>query len=81
MSTSFFVSSHLTGIESPTAEAIFFSPQSDSQRHMIRRVAKAVGISSRDQASLGALLKRLEAVSKGAILQPMIVPGCGVAGG
>ncbi|MFF0949201.1 hypothetical protein ACFYE9_16425 [Rhizobium leguminosarum] len=51
---------HLTGLETPLAEAIFFSPQSDSvQRNLIKRVATAVGLAERDQKTLDKLFKRL----------------------
>lgn len=60
------VFTHLTGVESPVADAIFFSPQSDSsQRRLIERVAGAVGLAEKDQAKLKALLRRIEKVSAG----------------
>jgi|GEM_PF-3228631 len=70
------VFTHLTGIESPVADAIFFSPQSDwSQRWLIRRVAEAVGLEKAHQGELNKLLKRLEAVSTGRNLAAHIIFG------
>lgn len=58
------VFTHLTGVESPVADAIFFSPQSDSgQRRLIKRVAKAVGLSVDHRETLNKLLRRLDEVS------------------
>ncbi|MGO6982516.1 hypothetical protein [Rhizobium leguminosarum] len=67
---------HLTGLESPLAEAIFFSPQSDSvQRNLIKRVATAVGLAERDQKMLERLLKRLEGASRGRNLATHMIFG------
>jgi len=55
---------HLTGVESPVADAIFFSSQSDSsQRRLIKQVAKAVGLADPHLQILNMLLKRLDVVS------------------
>ena len=70
------VFTHLTGIETPVAEAIFFSPQSDSsQRYLIKRVAEAVGLDKIHQDELNKLLKRLEGVSTGRNLAAHIIFG------
>jgi len=67
---------HLTGIETPLADAIFFSPQSDSaQRTLIKRIAQAVNLSEPDREVLGKLLNRLEKVSKGRNLAAHIIFG------
>jgi hypothetical protein len=58
--------SHLTGLGSPLAEAIFLSRLSDSrQRAMLKSVAVAVGLEEAYQESLKIILKRLEDVSTG----------------
>ena len=58
------VFTHLTGVETPLAEVIFFSSQSDSaQRHLIKRVAETVNLASSHRDALRKLLKRLEKVS------------------
>ncbi|WP_222000318.1 hypothetical protein [Rhizobium laguerreae] len=52
---------HLTGLESPLAEAIFFSPQSDSaQRNLVKRVAAAVGLAEQNWKTLEELLSGLK---------------------
>lgn len=67
---------HLTGLESPLAEAIFFSPQSDSaQRNLIKRVAAAVGLADGDRKTLDKLLKRLEVASRGRNLATHMIFG------
>ncbi|NKJ02967.1 hypothetical protein [Novosphingobium sp. SG707] len=67
---------HLTGIESPVADAIFFSPQSDSaQRKLIKRVAEAVELGEQYRASLEKILKRLEEVSSGRNLATHVIFG------
>lgn len=58
------VFTHLTGIEPPVADAIFFSPQSDSsQRRLIERVSVAVDLAEPHRASLKRLLGRLDKVA------------------
>lgn len=70
------VFTHLTGVESPVADAIFFSPQSDSsQRRLIRRVAEAVGLAKADQDALNKLLSRLDKVSTGRNLATHVIFG------
>lgn len=70
------VFTHLTGIESPVADAIIFSPQSDSsQRRLIKRVAEAVGLEDTDQNALNKILKRLDSVSTGRNLAAHIIFG------
>lgn len=70
------VFTHLTGVESPVADAIFFSPQSDSsQRRLIKNVADAVGLAARDLDVLSKLLKQLESVSTGRNLAAHIIFG------
>jgi hypothetical protein len=70
------VFTHLTGIESPIADAIFFSPQSDSsQRRLIKRVADAVNLADADQNALNNILKRLDKVSTGRNLAAHIIFG------
>ena len=55
---------HFTGVESPVADAIFFSPQSDgAQRRLIKRVLDVVGLSNDHRDMLNKLLKRLNEVS------------------
>lgn len=67
---------HLTGVEAPVANAIFFSFQSDSaQRRMVRQVAGVVGISCGDYNTLEALLKRIEKVSRGRNLAAHVIFG------
>jgi hypothetical protein len=57
---------HLTGIESPVADAIFFGTLSDSgQRRMIQRVSECVCLDDRYVKSLGALLARIDKASSG----------------
>lgn len=51
---------HLTGLESPLADAIFFSHQSDrSQRLLVKQVAKAVGLDEANLKTLEKLIGRL----------------------
>jgi hypothetical protein len=70
------VFTHLTGIESPVADAILFSVQSDSsQRRMIKRVAETVGLADADADGLNRLLKRLDAVSAGRNLAAHVIFG------
>lgn len=70
------VFTHLTGVESPVADAIFFSPQSDSsQRKLIKRVAEAVKLAELDLHKLNKLLNRLEKVSTGRNLAAHIIFG------
>jgi hypothetical protein len=58
--------SHLTGLGSPLAEALFFSHQSDrGQRQLIRRTADAVGLRQEHKTGLFKLIKRLDDVSTG----------------
>ena len=53
--------SHLTGLEAPLADVIFFSVQSDNaQRRLIRKVADATDLKEADRKKLGKLLDRLE---------------------
>ncbi|MHC2526256.1 hypothetical protein [Rhizobium leguminosarum] len=67
---------HLTGLESPLAEAIFFSPQSDSaQRNLVKRVAAAVGLAEQNWKTLEKLLKRLEKASRGRNLATHMIFG------
>lgn len=67
---------HLTGIESPLAEAIFFSPQSDStQRRMIKKIAEAVDLDGDAAKKLEKILKRLEKVSSGRNLAAHMIFG------
>ena len=67
---------HLTGIESPLADAIFFSPQSDSsQRRMIKKVAEAVELEADAAKKLEKILKRLERVSSGRNLAAHMIFG------
>lgn len=67
---------HLTGVESPLADAIFFSPQSDSsQRRLIKRVAEAVGLTKADQDALHKLLSRLDKLSTGRNLAAHVIFG------
>lgn len=67
---------HLTGIETPLAEAIFFSLQSDSsQRRLIRRVADTVDLADVDREALKKLLKKLEGVSTGRNLAAHVIFG------
>lgn len=70
------VFTHLTGIESPLAEAIFFAPQSDSsQRRLIKRVAEVVGLADKDRAALADILKQIDKVSSGRNLAAHIIFG------
>lgn len=67
---------HLTGVESPVADAIFFSAQSDSsQRRLIKRVAEAVGLAKADQDALNKLLSGLDKVSTGRNLATHVIFG------
>ena len=67
---------HLTGVESPVADAIFFNPQSDSsQRRLIKRVAEAVGLTKADSDALNKLLSRLDKVSTGRNLATHVIFG------
>lgn len=57
---------HLTGLESPLAEAIFFSHQSDrSQRMLVQNVAKAVGLDEPYVKTLDKLIRRLDKAASG----------------
>lgn len=68
--------SHLTGLESPLADAIFFSPQSDSlQRNMIKRVAQAVELNKASFDELKTLLHRLQKASSGRNLAAHMIFG------
>ena len=70
------VFTHLTGIESPLAEAIFFSPQSDSaQRNLIKRIVSAVEVDDVHRNSLLRILKSLEQVSSGRNLAAHVIFG------
>ena len=55
---------HLTGVESPLADVIFFGSQSDSaQRRMLVRVAKTVELTDDGRDRLIALIRRLDTAS------------------
>lgn len=70
------VFTHLTGVESPVADAIFFSTQSDSsQRRLIRKVAEVVDLAPDRRIALNALLKDLDNVSTGRNLAAHIIFG------
>lgn len=56
---------HITGLDSPLADAIFFSHQDRGQRMLIRQLAATVGIEPEAQKRLSKLLERLEKVSTG----------------
>ncbi len=57
---------HLTGLESPLADAIFFSHQSDrSQRQLVLRVAKAVSLGPTHLKTLDKLVRRLDEAAPG----------------
>lgn len=67
---------HLTGIESPLAEAIFFGPQSDNaQRRLIKRVAYAVELEAESSKRLAKLLDRIDRASAGRNLAAHIIFG------
>lgn len=54
----------ITGIDSPMAEAIFFSHQSDAgQRNLIKRSARAAALPKDDFEKLSTLLKSIETIS------------------
>lgn len=58
------VFTHLTGLGSPLAEAIFFSHTSDAtQRKLVLAIAEAVELPATSTASLKSLFKRLEKVA------------------
>jgi hypothetical protein len=58
------VFTHLTGLDSPYAEAIFFSHRSDQgQRLLIRRIVNAVELPDPYKTTLEKLLKRLDKVA------------------
>jgi hypothetical protein len=70
------VFTHLTGLDSPLADEIFFSHQSDKgQRLLIKRVTSCVDIPDSAQKALKKLLKRLEDVSTGRNLAAHIIFG------
>ena len=67
---------HLTGIESPLAEAIFFSPRSDSaQRRLIREVAKAVELNDDSLKDLEKIFRKLDKASTGRNLAAHMIFG------
>jgi len=67
---------HLTGIESPLAEAIFFSPRSDSaQRRLIKDVANAVDLNASSLKDLEKIFKRLDKASTGRNLAAHMIFG------
>jgi hypothetical protein len=66
---------HLTGIESPLAEAIFFSHQDRGQRQMIQRIVEGIELDEIHVKSLGKLLKRIEKASPGRNLAAHIIFG------
>lgn len=60
------VFSHLTGLGSPLADALFFSHKSDqSQRNLVKTVAALTDLSAADHKTLLAILKALDGVSVG----------------
>ncbi len=57
---------HLTGLESPLADAIFFSHQSDKgQRHLVLQAAQAVGLAEPHVKALKKLVERLDKAASG----------------
>lgn len=67
---------HLTGLEDPLADAIFFSHASDrGQRQLVLKVAQAVDLGAPDLAKLKKLMERLDKAASGRNLAAHVIFG------